>query len=797
VLEIETTAGKTVLSTGQDGWQSAENENGTYQPVRVIGAYGVQPWGKITGSSRDEMLPVPHFRKMFTTTKPIQRATVYATALGLYEVSLNGAPISDDALAPGWTDYAKRVPYLAYDVTGKVKTGQNVIGALLGDGWYTSYLGLIGRRRFYGDAPLLRVQLNIEYMDGSTEIIGTDGTWQTALGHLRHADLLMGCAIDFRKALPGWNTSAYDPAKYADKWKKAQVATAPNIAIEAHSNGAVRPQQLLRAVKRTSPKPGVYIYDFGQNFVGWARLAVRGGSTETVTVRHGEFLNPDGTLYTTNLRAAKQVDTYTLASNQPTVCEPKFTFHGFQYIEVTGLTNPPEAKDVIGVVLHSDLPLAGAFTSSNPLLDRLARNSDWGQRGNYVEVPTDCPQRDERLGWMGDAQVFAKAAAYNRDIAPFFIKWLQDVEDAQLPNGSMSDFSPRLSGGGGNTGWEDAGVVCVYRMYEMYGDTQVISRYWDALTKFMAHVEKTSPNGLRGAGAYGDWLLLEGPQHSPIHGTAYVYYDALLMAKMATAIGKTEEAKRYKALGEQAKATFQKTFLTADGKIEDKGKTSQTFYALALAWDLVPADKRAQTAAHFVELITKNGNHLTTGFLGTPVALQALQAVGRADVAAQILLSETFPGWLYQVKLGATTMWERWDGWTPEKGFQDPGMNSFNHYWLGCVNEYLYGAVCGIDSKDPGFRTVMIRPETVGNLLHARGEYDSIRGKIVSAWKKGANGTLSLTVEIPANVTATVFVPAGDSATITLDGKPAVPTRKEPGRAVFEIGSGKYMFTVK
>ncbi|GAB4454931.1 MAG: family 78 glycoside hydrolase catalytic domain [Armatimonadaceae bacterium] len=797
VLEIETSARKFVVRTGEDGWESAESETAMYQPVRGIGAYGVQPWGKIGGSDRNEMLPVPHFRKAFPVAKPIWRATVYATALGLYEVSINGEPISNDALAPGWTDYNRRVPYLAYDVTDRLKAGKNVIGALLGDGWYVGYLGLVGRRRNYGGVPLLRIQLNIEYTDGTTETIGTDGTWQTALGDLRHADLLMGCATDFRAALPGWNTTAYDPARYPQKWKQAQVASVRNITVDAHPNGAVAPQQTLKAIKRTSPRPGVYIYDFGQNFVGWAKFTVRGGSGDTITVRHGEFLNPDGTLYTTNLRGARQVDTYTLAGNQPAVCEPKFTFHGFQYLEIIGVQNPPNPRDVVGVVLHSDLPKAGKFTSSNPLLDRLAQNGDWGQRGNYLDIPTDCPQRDERLGWMGDAQVFAKAAAYNRDIAAFLTKWLQDVEDAQLPDGRMSDVSPRLNDGGGNAGWEDAGVICVYRMYEMYGDTRIIKRHWEALTRFMKHLTRKSPDFLRDAGAFGDWLLLEGPQHSRIHGTAYTYFDALLMAKMARAIGKEAEAIAYQELANLTREQFQKAFLRREGKIEDSGKTSQTFYALALAWDMVPPNEQPRSAQHFADLIGKSGGHLTTGFLGTPVALQALQRTGRADLASRILLDETYPGWLYPVKLGATTMWERWDGWTPDKGFQDPGMNSFNHYWLGCVNEYLYASVCGISPADPGFRTIIIDPETARTLTHARAEYDSIRGRIVSAWKKERNGGLTLTVEIPANTTATVHLPAESNVTITLNGKPARPTRNEPGRAVFVMGSGRYMFTVR
>ncbi len=795
-LVVTTGSGEKIILVSDGSWQSASSPAGPFAPVRVIGDYGVVPWNEITDAASSIMTPPPYFRKTFTAAKPVKRAVLYATALGVYHLSLNGKQVGTDVLSPGWTEYRKRVHYLAYDVTSQLKPGANALGAILGDGWYASYLVFTGKRHFYRGDPKLMLQLVVEYADGSRETVGTDETWKTAYGPVTSADLLMGTEIDTRREMPGWDTALFGDAA----WKPAVVQPSPAILVESQPNEPIRPTQTLTARNRTSPKPGVFIYDLGQNLVGWVRLTVTGKPGQVITVRHAERLNPDGTVYLTNLRAAKATDTYVLKGGTQTL-EPMFTFHGFQYVEVTGADTPPGPRAVEAIVFHSDLDKTLAFSSDNPLLNKLVENIDWGFRGNALDLPTDCPQRDERAGWTGDAQVFAKTAMFHRNAAPFFTKWLKDVEDGQTPDGAYPDVAPSVIGAG-NAAWEDAGVICTYRMWEMYGDTRIIETHWNSLTKFMGHLQKQSPDGVRAAGAYGDWLLLQGPRLSPVLGTAYYFYSAKLMAQMAAAIGKTEEATQYQALTDKIRTVFNSRFVTVDGLVQDSGKDSQTFYALALEWGLIDPAKRPQATRRLQTLITESSGHLTTGFIGTPLLLPALASVGQAKISNDLLLNETYPSWLYQVKMGATTMWERWDGWTPEKGFQDPGMNSFNHYWLGCVGEWMYSGVAGIDTVGPGWSKISIRPHIDGALRQARVSYDSVRGRVESGWQKAAGGGLTLSVTIPANTTATVYVPAKVGESITESNKPIADARsvtfirREGDTSVFAVGSGRYTFKV-
>jgi alpha-L-rhamnosidase len=734
-----------------------------WEPVKILGAAGMAPWGKAEpgGSGNNAMTPPPHFRNTFRVEKPVKRALLYATALGVYELGLNGKPVSDDVFSPGWTEYKKRVHYLTYDVTKQLTVGANELQAQLGDGWYASYLAFTGRRRYYEGDPRLKLQLNIEYTDGTTATVGTGQDWQWAYGQILTSDMLMGEEVDTRKT--------------ATDWKPVQTLTNLPIAVEAHPGEPIRPAARIAAIVRTEPKKGTFVYNLGQNLTGWAKLTVTGKPGQMVTVRHAERLNPDGTAYFTNLRAAKATDTYILKGGTQ-VLEPKFTFHGFQYVEITGLDTAPAPKDVVGVAVHSTMADTLTFDSDNKLLNKLTDNIDWGFRGNALDVPTDCPQRDERAGWTGDAQVFAKTAMLNRDTASFFTKWLVDlIEDGQGADGALPDVAPYLSMvGRGNAAWEDAGVVVTYRMYEMYKDTQAIQKHWAGLTRFMEHLNKVAPDGIRQVGAYGDWLLLDEPQKSAIHGTAYYFYCAKLMAVMAEAIGKPEEAKAYQALAEKVKVAFNAKFVGPNGEVTDNGKASQTFYALALGWELLPKEKRAGAQKQLEGLLAAKKNHLATGFIGTPVLLFALDGVGRTDLANQLVLNDDYPSWLYQVKLGSTTMWERWDGWTPEKGFQNAGMNSFNHYWLGCVSEWLTTGLVGIDTDGPGWKKLTIKPRFNTVLNHASASYDSIRGKVSASWKK-SGGSATVNVTIPANTTARLELPGKTE----------------------NLSSGTYTFTVK
>jgi alpha-L-rhamnosidase len=778
-------------------WKESLSVEGDWKPAAEIVQYGGKPWGAI---KQQIMQPAPFFRKAFVVTKPVKRATAFASALGAYELHLNGKPVDTDVLSPGWTDFSKRVHYRGYDITGKLKHGENVIGAILGDGWYASYLAFTGLRNYYGGAPRLLMQLNIEYQDGTRDVIGTDESWSAAVGPIREADMQMGCVYDARQEFTGW-----DKAGFAAKWQPSQADSSVKANLVAHPGEPMRSSEELVAQKITQPEPDVYVFDLGQNMVGWARVKLKGKAGQKIVVRHAEMLNPDGTIYITNLRAAEATDTYFLAGDGKRVYEPYFTFHGFRYVEITGLDYKPELSDVVGEVVHSDLPRTGWFECSEPLVNKLWQNSVWGQRGNFLDVPTDCPQRDERAGWTGDAQVFMKTACINMNSPAFYTKWLCDLcADSQREDGAFGDVAPHIdSTKYGNTGWTDAGPICAWRMFEMYGDVRVLAEHYPALQRHMEYLAKTSKDFTRGTGSYGDWLRLAGPQHSDAIGTAYYNYTAQVMAKIADALGKDADAAKYRKLRDNIREAFVNNFIKPDGRIVDaKNETGQTFYALAFGLDLVPAGMKDKVAEQFVASLAEQNDHIATGFLGTPFILFALQKAGHPELAYKLVLNKTYPGWLQQVLWGSTTMWERWDGWRPDKGFQDAGMNSFNHYWLGCVNEWLFTQAAGVDTDGPGFRRVIIRPEVVPpgqGFQWVKAKYDSIRGPITSSWKiEGERFILNVT--IPVNSTATVYMPARDTADVSESGHPIARAkgvkflRFENGLAVFEVGSGHYEF---
>ena len=756
----------------------------------------------IAGKSNSfAMQPAPFFRKSFIVHKPIKRATAFASALGAYELHLNGKPVDTDVLSPGWTDFNQRVHYFSYDITAQLHRGENVVGAILGDGWYASFLAFTGKRHYYGGDCRLLVQLQIEYQDGTREIVGTDESWEASVGPIREADLLMGCIYDARYELTGWDKDGFD----SRNWHLAQVDAGVKANLVAHPGEPMRRIEEITAKKITEPKPGVYIFDLGQNMVGWAKLKAKGDVGQKVVVRYVEMLNTNGTAYTTNLRSAKATDTYYLSGRSKRTYEPNFTFHGFQYVEVTGLNYKPNPGDVTGIVVHSDLPRAATFECSEPLVNKLVLNSLWGQKGNFLDVPTDCPQRDERAGWTGDAQVFMKTACLNMNAPAFYTKWLDDLcIDSQRDDGAFGDVAPYLSMVRfGNTGWSDAAPICSWRMFEMYGDTRVLRKYYPALVRHMEFLANTSTNLLRDTRAYGDWLRLAGPQKSEAIGTAYYCYTAQVMTKIAGALGESADAAKYRQLAADIRAAFIKNYLKDDGRILDaKNETGQTFYALAFGLDLVPDDLKAKVAEQFVASLRKQDDHIATGFLGTPFILFALQKAGHPELAYKLVLNKTYPSWLQQVIWGSTTMWERWDGWTPAKGFQDPGMNSFNHYWLGCVSEWLITQAAGIDTDGPSFKRIIIRPEILksGNgFSWVKASYNSIHGRIASGWRRTAN-QFELAVEIPANTTATVYLPAKAAGTITESGNPLAKAREvkflrqENGFAVLAVSAGSYRF---
>jgi alpha-L-rhamnosidase len=792
--------------------------NSDPDPVAVVGRLVVQfesgnelsvpvdhTWGEVAELSASAFhthdlvghprYPAVYLRKNFSIDKPIKRATVYATALGLYKLHINGTHLAPaDVLTPGWTEFRKRVLYQTYDVTAQVHPGTNTIGAILGDGWFASNLAYTGKQRFYGGSPKLLTQLVVEFADGTSQTVVSDGSWVANTGPILSADLLEGCEFDARLKIADWDSVALDTGN----WKPAvdsgsPATTAPaevdmqkpaNPVVQADMDEPIRRQETLKPSAITEPIPGVYIFDLGQNFAGWIRFGLSAPAGTRITFRYGEMLNPDGTLYTANLRGASATDFYTAAGNGRETFEPIFTFHGFRYVEVRGLPAKPKLSDLVGLVVHSQMARTGTFECSNPLLNQLFHNIIWGQKSNYLGVPTDCPQRDERAGWTGDAQFFIPTAELNFDVAAFFRRWLITLcEDSQYPDGSFAHVAPDTHTGHGATAWGDAAIICTYNIYHTYGDTQIISNHFAAMDRLIGFYQSKSKDYVATVGGFGDWLNLGGGATKEVMDTAYFAYMTDLMAEMAKAIGRDQDAARYADLHDHIKAAFAKFFLP-DGTLKD---CSQTGYALAFSMNLVPDELRDKAAAKFAAEIERFHDHLATGFIGTPRLLPALHLAGLDDLAYRLLLQEDYPSWLFQVKMGATTMWERWDGWTPDKGFQTTGMNSFNHYAFGSVGEYLYNNVGGISPDAPGYAKIRIAPVVRNGLSWAKASYDSVRGKISSDWKKEGN-QLTLRVEIPANTTATIVVP-GEHATSSVH-----PASKGNGATIFSVGSGKYDF---
>jgi alpha-L-rhamnosidase len=763
------------------------------------------PSGEEYDDLANGLAPSPYLRREFPLDKTVRRARLYATARGVYELSVNGTRVGEDVLAPGWTDYHRRIQYQTYDVTPLLAEGQNALGAVLGDGWFAGFVGFDPKHRgaLYGPRPQLLAQLNVEYEDGTTESLATEGSWRCSTGPILFSDLLMGEAYDARREMPGWAEPGFDDSG----WYGVAVEEIGDTNLVAQPDEGIRVTEELEAKTVTEPESGRYVFDLGRNMVGWVRLKVEGEAGTEVILRHAEALNPDGTIYTTNLRSARATDHYALAGDGEEVYEPRFTFHGFRYVEVTGYPGEPPLGAVTGCVVHSATPPSGSFECSSPMVNKLQENIVWGQRGNFLSVPTDCPQRDERLGWTGDAQIFVRTASFNMDVAPFFEKWMADVEDAQSPEGAFPDVAPLLKGSGlidlrwGAPAWGDAGVIVPWTIYRTYEDTRIVERHYDAMARWMEYLYEANPDFIRKnrmGNNYGDWLSPKGdPTPKPLLATAYWAYDAKLMAEMAGAIGRHDAAGEYRDLNENIKAAFNEAYASPDGRIE--GDT-QTCYLLALHMDLLPEDLRSAAAGHLVRTIEREDWHLSTGFAGVGYLCPVLTEVGYTDVAYRLLENETYPSWGYTIKNGATTIWERWDGWTEENGFQSPNMNSFNHYSLGSVGEWLYRYVAGIDLGAPGYGRTVIRPRPGGNLTHASAQYDSVRGRISSSWKI-ENDRFVLEALIPPNTTATVHVPSTDD--VSEGGRPLDEAegveflRAGEGETVLSVGSGRYEFAGK
>jgi len=787
---------KAVTALGTN-WIGADLYNSEWTNATVIAPYSAQPskyWGGTVGPGR-------YLRKNFVAKKSVAKARLYATALGVYEASINGQRVSDDLLAPGWTDYTKRVMVQTYDATKLIHPGANAVGAVLGDGWYAGRVGWMGLAQ-YAATPAFSAQLEITYADGSQDVVTSDNSWKAGSGEIIGSDEQWGEINDATKAAKNWNQPNFDDSL----WKNA-VVEEHSVALVPQLGPPVRALMDL-APQKITQLGNAWIVDFGQNLVGHVRLNARGPAGDTITIRHAETINSDGSLYTENLRTALATDKFTLAGKGRETLEPHFTFHGFRYAEITGYPGTLKASDLRAVVVGSANPSTGTFESSNPDLNRLYENIVWSQRGNFLSVPTDCPQRDERLGWMGDAQVFAPTAARNADVAAFFAKWMVDVDDGQSQNGDFADVSPRVSRPQpAMPVWGDAGVIIPWVMYETYGDKNFLTDNYPFMARWVDYSEQralhppaNSFGGPRGATAsYAGHLILSGgvgdhlaPVRTPteVVDTAYFAHSAELVAKAATILGKTDDAAKYDKLFRDITAAFNEFFVSTNGVIQ--GDT-QTGYILALQFGLLPENLRAAAAQRLADNVAQHG-HVTGGFVGNGLICPTLTQINRSDLAWNLVLTNTYPSWLFSVKNGATTIWERWDGWTPEHGFQDSSMNSFNHYSLGSIGAWLYSGAAGIrpDDASPGYKHFFLVPQFTTRLDHLKATFDSPYGIIASGWSVEQNRIL-YDFTIPPNSSATVVLPVAPQGIWLKEKKLALP---EMAAKQFSLSAGTYHFSL-
>ncbi len=746
--------------------------------------------------------PAPLLRKAFTIDQEIQSARLYATSLGLYEFFLNGKKVGDELFTPGWTSYDNRLQYQVYDITDLLRKGDNATGVMLGNGWYRAFRPNSNDLQNISDLEVLG-QIEIELADGTTRRIITDETWKSSTGAILKSEIYDGEIYDARLEKNGWcqpdfNDSDWEGVRLTKRDKDHLVSTF---------------SQPVRRIEEIDPKAiiitpeGDTVIDMGQNMVGRCRLKVQCPEGTTIKLRHAEVLDKEGNFYTENLRAAKQEVVYTCKGSGTEVYEPHFTFQGFRYVAISGY--PKEVtKDILtGVVLHSDLERTGTFSCNNPLINQLQHNIVWGQKGNFVDVPTDCPQRNERLGWTGDAQVFAPTSCYNMQSAAFWTKWLHDLAADQHEDGAVPHVIPNVLGRGGSHGWADAAVIVPWVVYRYYGDTRILEEQYHSMKAWVEFVrEEAGDDYLREPKErqFGDWLAYATTRSDypgattakDFLATAYYYHSVNLLRQVAEILGKNEDARAYASLGEKVKEAFNKEFVTPNGRLSSD---TQTAYVVALSFGLLPPELEKTAAARLAEDVNKFG-HITTGFLGTPDICHMLSEYGYLYEAYKLLFRKEYPSWLYPITKGATTIWERWDGIKPDGTFQNPGMNSFNHYAYGAVGDWLYKVVAGIqpDSEIPGYKHIIIQPHPGDKMYDVKASHESPYGTISSEWKIEDN-TLTLTVELPANTTAEVFVPTTGNA-VKVNGRVNNALESVPAKNMdfhflkMETGSGKYVF---
>jgi alpha-L-rhamnosidase len=737
-----------------------------------------------------------YLRSVFQTDGRIVKARLYATALGMYEVWLNGERVGDWHLTPGWTSYHTRLQYQTYDVTQQLQEGQNAIGGIVGDGWYKGNLTWGELRNLYGDRRGISLELRIWYEDGREQSVITDSNWVAGEGPIRYSEIYHGERYDARLTNRDWADPTYIPSAV---WRPVELLENLNHRLLSQRNEPVRKIQEIKPIATLRTPEGDHVLDFGQNMIGWVRFTVRqlvAGSV--ITLHHAEVLDREGNFYTANLRNAKQEITYICRGELLEQYEPHFTFQGFRYVRVTGYPGDLNINDFTGIVLHSDMDMNGTFECSEPLLNQLYRNIIWGQKGNFVDIPTDCPQRDERLGWTGDAQVFARTAAYNMNVAAFFTKWLLDLKADQLEDGGIPFVIPTVLSKEPNssTAWGDAAVICPWVIYQMYGDERVLAQQYPSMKGWVEYIRsQATAEGIWNSGFhFGDWLGLDAKEGSmsgatpkELIATAYYAYSTELLARSAQILGFAEDEVTYRNLHTRIVEAFNKEFVTATGRI---AAPFQTAHVLALYFQLLPEQKQQRAIEDLAKLIENNDGCMTTGFVGTPYICLALSRYGRNDLAYQLALNRKFPSWLYSVEQGATTIWEHWDGIKPDGTFWSEQMNSFNHYAYGSIGEWLFRVVAGIDvdQTQPGFKHIRIQPMPDPSLGYVKATYNSLYGEIRSSWNYEESDRFRMQLTLPANTRATIKLPGAHVSQV----EPKWNAVAADGGVEISVGSGNY-----
>lgn len=752
--------------------------------------------------------PAQYFRKKFLISKKIKSATAFITAHGIYEAGINGKRVGDHYLSPGWTSYNKRLQYQAFDVTDLLTRGHNAIGVGIGNGWYRSNLAWENKKNIYGDKLGLLLQLQVIYADGSSEMIVSDKSWKSSTGAVTYTEIYHGETKDARAEKTGWLTAGYND----EGWSGVNEKQYALENLVATYNEPIKKHETFKPLKIFTTPKGERVIDFGQNLVGWVAVKVKGKPGDKITIRHAEVLDKFGNFYLDNLRGAKATSTYILKGEKEELFEPSFTFFGFRYIMIDGFDGELAEDNFTAVALYSAMKPSGRFESSSSLINQLQHNIQWGQRGNFLDVPTDCPQRDERLGWTGDAQAFSRTAAFNFGVNNFFSKWLKDLAADQI-NGSVPFVIPNVlnENSSGSTGWADAATVIPWDMYLAYGDIKVLEDQYESMKGWVGFMERNSVNYLWNKGFhFGDWLFYRpfddndgrsAVTNKYLIAQCFFAHSTSLLIKTANVLGNTDDVVKYTNLLQHIREAFLREYVTPNGRLVSG---TQTAYVLALHFDMLPETLRPMVAKSLADDIKSYGNHLTTGFLGTPYLCHVLSRFGYSDVAYTLLLQESYPSWLYPVKMGATTIWERWDGIKPDSTFQTPGMNSFNHYAYGAIGDWMYRVVAGIDTDEEktGYKKILVKPHVNSKLSHATATLQTYYGALSSGWKL-ADGKLIMDVVIPANTTASVFVPVGDPASVFEGGKPVsahsdIQVKGTPnGTIELSLGSGSYQFTVE